>query len=121
MESRELIQHLPDRATFRPDAMTKVDCFRSHRLIVGLNCLEPGQAQAAHTHAGADKFYVVLRGKATFLIGEREVRAGPGDFIAAPAGIPHGIARAEERTIVLMAMAPAPTGGGGGGAETNRR
>ena len=43
------------------------------------------------------------------------------------AGIPHGIARAEERTIVLMAMAPAPTGAGGGsggsggGAETNRR
>ena len=119
MESRELIQHLPDRATFRPDAMTKVDCFRSHRLIVGLNCLEPGQAQAVHTHAGADKFYVVLSGKATFIIGEREVTAGPGDLVVAPAGIAHGIAGAAERTIVLMAMAPAPTAATG--AETSRR
>ena len=108
MESREFVQHLVDRAAFRPDAMTKIDCFRSHRLIVGLNCLEPGQAQATHTHAGADKFYVVLSGKATFIVAEHEVPAGPGDFIAAPAGVPHGIARADERTVVLMAMAPAP-------------
>ncbi len=112
MDSRELVQHLPDRASFRADAMTKVDCFRSHRLIVGLNCLEPGQSQSVHTHNGADKFYVVLSGKATFRIADRDIDAGPGDFVAAPAGVPHGIPRADERTIVLMAMAPAPTSGG---------
>jgi quercetin dioxygenase-like cupin family protein len=117
MESRELVQHLVDRATFRPDAMAKVDCFRSQRLIVGLNCFEPGQSQEVHTHAGADKFYVVLTGKATFLVADHEIPAGPGDFIAAPAGIPHGVARADERTVVLMAMAPAPTSAG----ETSRR
>jgi len=108
MESRELIQHLFDRATFRADAMTKLDCFRSDRLLVGLNCFEPGQAQAVHTHAGADKFYVVLSGKATFVVGTENVAAGPGDLIPAPAGVPHGVARATERTIVLIAMAPAP-------------
>ena len=118
MESHDLVQHLVDRATFRPDAMAKVDCFRSHRLIVGLNCFEPGQSQAPHTHAGADKFYVVLSGKATFVVAEREIPAGPGDFIAAPAGIPHGVVRAAERTVVLMAMAPAPTSSSG---ETSRR
>lgn len=115
MESREVVQHLLDRAAFRADAMTKIDCFRSHRLIVGLNCFEPGQAQAMHTHDGADKFYVVLTGKATFSVADREVAAGPGDLIAAPAGIPHGVVQAHERTIVLMAMAPAPTSG-----ETSR-
>ena len=108
MESREFVQHLIDRATFHPDAMAKVDCFRSHRLIVGLNCFEPGQSQATHTHAGADKFYVVLGGKATFVVADHEIVAGPGDFIAAPAAIPHGVVRVDERTIVLMAMAPAP-------------
>ena len=112
MESRELIQQLLDRAAFRADAMTKVDCFRSHRLIVGLNCFEPGQSQATHTHDGADKFYVVLSGKATFRIADRDVTAGPHDFLAAPAGIPHGVLRVHERTIVLMAMAPAPTSAG---------
>ena len=120
MESHDILQHLVDRATFRPDVMAKVDCFRSHRLIVGLNCFEPGQSQAAHTHAGADKFYVVLSGKATFIVGDREIPAGAGDFIAAPAGVPHGIARAAERTIVLMAMAPPPTPTSSSG-ETTRR
>jgi quercetin dioxygenase-like cupin family protein len=108
MESRELIQHLFDRAIFRADAMTKLDCFRSERLLVGLNCFEPGQAQAVHTHAGADKFYVVLTGKATFVVGSDTVSAAAGDLIPAPAGVPHGVAHADERTIVLIAMAPAP-------------
>ncbi|MGH7605878.1 MAG: cupin domain-containing protein [Gemmatimonadales bacterium] len=102
------VQHLPARATFRADAMTKVDCFRSARLLVGLNCLEPGQAQAAHTHTGADKFYVVLSGKATFVVGDETVTAGPGDLVPAPAGVRHGIARAEERSVILMALAPPP-------------
>lgn len=113
MESPELIQHLLERAAFRADAMTKVDCFRSNRLLVGLNCFEPGQGQSVHTHAGADKFYLVLSGKATFVVGERHIAAGPGDLIVAPAGSPHGVADATERTIVLMVMAPPPSGGGG--------
>ena len=108
MTPRELVQHLPDRAAFRPDAMTKIDCFRSERLLVGLNCFEPGQAQAVHTHAGADKFYVVLSGKANFIVGERTVGAGPGDLVVAPAGVPHGVEAAAARTVVLIAMAPAP-------------
>ena len=110
MESRELIQHLLDRATFRADAMTKLDCFRSERLLVGLNCFEPGQAQTVHTHAGADKFYVVLTGKATFVVGSDTVVAVPGDLVLAPAGVPHGVARADERTILLACIA---SGGGG--------
>jgi quercetin dioxygenase-like cupin family protein len=89
---------------FRPDAMTKVDCFRSDRLLVGLNCFEPGQTQAVHTHAGADKFYVVLRGKATFVIGTETLAAAAGDLIVAPAGVPHGVNRADERTVLLMCM-----------------
>lgn len=113
MESPELIHHLLERAAFRADAMAKIDCFRSGRLLVGLNCFEPGQGQSVHTHADADKFYVVLRGKATFVVGEQHVAAGPGDLIVAPAGIAHGVAHATERTIVLMAMAPPPSGGGG--------
>src|SRR6266699_3125885 len=53
----------------------------------------------------ADKFYVVLSGKANFVVGERTVAAGPGDLILAPAGVPHGVAHAETRTIVLVAIA----------------
>jgi quercetin dioxygenase-like cupin family protein len=108
MEPQELVQRLPDRAVFRADKMAKVDCFRSERLLVGLNCFEPGQSQTVHAHAGADKFYVVLTGKANFVVGERTVAAGPGDLILAPAGVPHGVARVETRAVVLVAIAPAP-------------
>lgn len=111
MTPRELVQHLPDRASFRPDAMTKIDCFQSERLLVGLNCFEPGQTQAVHTHAGADKFYVVLSGKATFVVGDATAAAGPGDLVLAPAGVPHGVERADERTVVLVGIA---SGGGAG-------
>jgi quercetin dioxygenase-like cupin family protein len=100
--------HLPDHAVFSAAKMTKVDCFRSERLLVGLNCFEPGQSQAVHAHAGADKFYVVVSGKANFVVGERTVSAGPGDLILAPSGVPHGVERAETRTVVLVAIAPAP-------------
>ncbi|HEY3280557.1 MAG TPA: cupin domain-containing protein [Gemmatimonadales bacterium] len=108
MELRELVQHLPGRAAFRADKMAKVDCFRSERLLVGLNCFEPGQSQPIHAHAGADKFYLVLSGKANFVVGDRVVAAGPGDLVLAPADIPHGVERATERAVVLVAMAPPP-------------
>jgi quercetin dioxygenase-like cupin family protein len=101
-------QHVPARAAFRSDAMAKVDCFRSPRLLVGLNCFEPGQAQPVHTHAGADKFYFVVSGKARFTVGDDTSEAGPGDLILAPAGVPHGVAEARERTVLLVGIAPAP-------------
>jgi len=108
MELTDLIQHLPSRAAFAPDKMTKRDCFRSPRLLVGLNCFEPGQSQPIHTHAGADKFYLVVSGKARFSVGDRTGEAGPGDLVLAPDGVPHGVERALERTVVLVAIAPAP-------------
>ena len=108
MVTQDFIQHLPARAAFATAKMTKLDCFRSDRLLVGLNCFEPGQEQQVHAHDGADKFYFVVAGKARFVIGDRSVEAGAGDLILAPAGVPHGVEQALERTVVLVAMAPAP-------------
>jgi len=108
MQTHDPIQHLPARAAFAAAKMTKLDCFRSDRLLVGLNCFEPGQAQQVHTHAGADKFYFVVSGKARFTVGDRTIEAQPGDLILAPAGMAHGVERALERTVVLVAIAPAP-------------
>lgn len=43
-----------------------------------------------HTHSDhVDSFYV-LAGEAEFVVGEEVVRAGPGSFVAAPAGLTHG-------------------------------
>ena len=108
MDTLDLLLRLPERAQFSAAKMTKIDCFRSERLLVGLNCFEPGQQQKVHAHAGADKFYLVVRGKASFVVGERTIEAREGDLVLAPAGVPHGVAGAQERTVVLVAIAPAP-------------
>src|SRR2546427_4813012 len=38
MDTQDLLQHVPERARFSDTKMTKLDCFRSDRLLVGLNC-----------------------------------------------------------------------------------
>jgi quercetin dioxygenase-like cupin family protein len=91
---------------FLPDKMAKIDLFRSPRLLVGLNCLEPGQSQAAHAHEDADKFYLVIRGKAEFKVGDSTVEAETGEVVLCPAGTPHGITRALARTTLLVGIAP---------------
>ena len=108
MDTQDLLHHLADRARFSATKPIKIDCFRSTRLLVGLNCFEPGQEQKAHAHPGADKFYFVVSGKARFAVGEERFEARPGDLILAPEGVPHGVECAHERTTVLVGIAPAP-------------
>jgi quercetin dioxygenase-like cupin family protein len=109
MDTHDPVQHLPARAVFDPSKMTKIDCFRSTRMLVGLNCFEPGQSQRVHTHTGADKFYFVVSGKARFIVGTRAFDAAAGDLVAAPEGVPHGVELALERTVLLVGIAPAPS------------
>ncbi len=93
---------------FDTATMTKSDLARGETLFAGLNCFEAGQSQAIHTHAGADKFYLVVSGKARMTVGAETRLAETGTLIFAPAGIPHGVAEAVERTVLLVAMAPPP-------------
>ena len=97
---------LEELERFLPEKMAKIDLFQSARLLVGLNCLEPGQSQPAHSHEGADKFYFVVRGDAEFTIGDSTVQARTGELVLCPAGTPHGIKRALVRTTILVGIAP---------------
>ena len=98
----------PAAARFNPEKYTKQDLCAGQHLFVGLNCFEPGQVQADHSHAGADKFYLIVSGRATIRVGEerREVRAG--ELVWAPADVPHGVPHVAERTVMLIGMAPSP-------------
>jgi mannose-6-phosphate isomerase-like protein (cupin superfamily) len=95
-------------AAFSPDKMTKQDCFRSEHLFLGLNCLRRGQSQPTHTHATADKFYLVLSGKARIAIGSKSLDVGPRGVAWAPAGVPHGIEEALEDSVIVVGMSPPP-------------
>jgi quercetin dioxygenase-like cupin family protein len=95
-------------ATFDQAKMTKADLARGEHLFLGLNSLEPGQSQGVHTHAGADKFYLVVSGKARITVGTVTEVLGAGQVAWCAAGVPHGIAEALERTVVMVGMAPPP-------------
>jgi quercetin dioxygenase-like cupin family protein len=89
--------------------MGKSTLFSSARLLVGLNCFEPGQSHELHTHAGMDKVYYVLAGRGRFLLSDRELDMEAGTMLVAPEGVPHGIRNnGEERLVVLAMLAPAP-------------
>jgi quercetin dioxygenase-like cupin family protein len=98
-----------DHAGSQPEKFYKTTLWQGDQVMVGLNCLEPGQTQAVHAHQGADKFYLVLEGNGKFTVGEEEKTAGAGTVVVAPAGIPHGVTNAaDERLSLLVAIAPPP-------------
>jgi quercetin dioxygenase-like cupin family protein len=59
-----------------------------------------------HVHEHEDELFYVLEGEHVFQVGEREHRAGPGELVFAPRGIPHAQRRVmprQGRTLVLTA------------------
>lgn len=109
MDHPELL-HPASLARFSSEKMTKVDIFRSDRMLVGLNAFEAGQEHALHGHADQDKVYHVLEGEGEFLLEERTIEMSAGAMLVAPAGVPHGVRNTgHDRLVVLVFMAPAPS------------
>ena len=96
-------------AVFDAARMGKATLFRSERIMVGLNCFEPGQEHALHAHAGMDKVYLVVSGRGRFVLEGRELPMEAGALLVAPEGVPHGIRNPSgDRLVVLAILAPAP-------------
>jgi mannose-6-phosphate isomerase-like protein (cupin superfamily) len=90
-----------------PEKFYKSTLWQGEHVMVGLNCLEPGQVQSVHAHNGADKFYFVLAGKGSFVVGDEERTIETGMVVIAPAGVPHGVTNTgAERLSILVAIAP---------------
>ena len=59
-----------------------------------------------HVHEHEDELFYVLEGEHVFQVGDREHRAGPGELVFAPRGVPHSQRRVvprKGRTLVLTA------------------
>ena len=98
-----------EQAVFSAEKMGKATLFRSERVMVGLNCFEPGQEHALHAHQGMDKVYHVISGSGHFLLEDRELPMEAGVMLIAPEGVAHGIRNdGTEQLIVLAVLAPAP-------------
>ena len=80
--------------------MQKLNLFETERFFCDVYCLEPGQSQKVHAHAGSDKGYAVLEGTIVARVGgeERVLKAGE-----------HGVEnRSQQRAALLVFMAPKP-------------
>jgi quercetin dioxygenase-like cupin family protein len=110
-----IMENVLDYARFvgaDPQKYYKTTLFSSPRFLLGLNCLEPGQAQAPHQHADQDKFYFVLEGQGTFSLGTETIPAGKGNAVWAAAGMVHGVANTGgDRLVLLVGIAPSPAAG----------
>lgn len=105
----ETIKHYADYVGSRPDKFFKTTLFSGEYLMLGLNCLEPGQVQNVHAHADQDKFYFVVEGEGHFTVGQEITAAGAGAVVWAAAGVPHGVEnRSAGRLVIFMGMAPPP-------------
>ena len=94
---------------FSPDKLQKLNLFETDRFFCDVYCLEPGQEQKAHAHAGSDKVYGVLEGTGRVRVGSgtRDLRAG--EMALCPSGTEHGVAnRSPARAALLVFMAPKP-------------
>jgi mannose-6-phosphate isomerase-like protein (cupin superfamily) len=96
-----------EHAGSRLEKFFKTTLWQGDHVTVGLNCLEPGQVQSVHAHEGADKFYFVLEGRGTFIVGDNTQEAGEQILIKAPAGVRHGVTNTGNgRLSLLVGIAP---------------
>jgi quercetin dioxygenase-like cupin family protein len=96
-----------EHAGSQAEKFYKTTLWSGAHVMLGLNCLEPGQIQKVHAHDGADKFYFVLEGSGRFTVGDDEREANAGSLIVAPSGIPHGVANnGSVRLSLLVTIAP---------------
>jgi quercetin dioxygenase-like cupin family protein len=96
-----------ERVGAQAEKFYKTTLWQGEHMMVGLNCLEPGQTQATHAHEGADKFYLVLEGSGQFTVGDEERVAETGTIVIAPAGVSHGVTNTgHKRLSLLITIAP---------------
>ena len=104
-----IVKHFAAQAKFSPEKMVKTDITHGDSLFAGLNCFEPGQQHAAHSHAGQDKLYVVIEGDAEIQVGNEKQLVSTGGGAFAPSGVVHSVRNCgEKRLIVLAVLAPPP-------------
>ena len=101
--------HYEQHVGSHPTRFFKSTIFLSEHMLVGMDCLEPGQVQQPHQHAGHDKFYFVIEGSGRFTIGSETQDCGPGNIIWAPADTIHSVINTSgTRLTMLIGMAPEP-------------
>ncbi|NMB88707.1 MAG: cupin domain-containing protein [Chloroflexi bacterium] len=93
---------------FLPDRYGKATLFENDAILVGLNCLVPGQCMQKHAHVEQNRFYLVLEGSGKVWVDEEEQLVSGGMLVWVPAGRAHRIEnQGEQPLVMLVGIAPA--------------
>jgi mannose-6-phosphate isomerase-like protein (cupin superfamily) len=106
----DVFKNTRDCLRFATAKMQKVNLFETARMFCDVYCLEPGQEQAAHAHAGSDKVYYVIEGTGSFRVDTEQRDVGAGGAVFAPAGSSHAVSNPGPQPLALLVfMAPKPS------------
>lgn len=107
MEKEVFFKDYKSFICLQPNTYFKTTLFENEHLLIGLNCLEPGQITEKHAHEVQLRFYLVLEGTGHVMVGGTETEAGPGTVIWIPAGHNHKVVNTgPQNMILLVGMAP---------------
>jgi mannose-6-phosphate isomerase-like protein (cupin superfamily) len=67
-----------------------------------------------HAHPDTDDFFLVVKGKLTIRLRDREIELGPGDLYVVPAGVEHCPVSEEGAEILLIESDGTPNTGDSG-------
>src|ERR1700722_15016343 len=71
-----------------------------------------------HKHDETDDFFLVVSGRLTIHLRDRDVELGPGELFVVPRGVEHCPEAAEETLVLLIEPDGTPNTGDAGGAMT---
>ncbi len=71
-----------------------------------------------HKHDGTDDFFLVLSGRLTIQLRDRDVVLGPGELFVVPRGVEHCPKAEEETHVLLIEPRDEPNTGDAGGDRT---
>ena len=79
-----------------------VKCALPHLSVFEFTIEGPFDGPDPHTHAGETDSFYVLEGEVDFHVDGREFRGGPGTFVSAPPGVPHGFKKHDAGTARFL-------------------
>ena len=107
MENSPFFKEYRSYLAFRQDRYGKSTLFENEHVLVGLNCLMPGQSMEKHAHEVQIRFYLVLEGQGIIWVGEDMQETKVGMAIWVPAGFTHKIENTGDgQMILLVGIAP---------------
>jgi len=110
MERDEFFKNYSSFVSFQVERYGKSTLFENERILVGLNCLEPGQEMEKHAHEIQCRFYIVLEGNGHAWVDDEQEEVQKGMVIWIPSDHTHRIVNTGmERMVMLVGIAPSQT------------